>query len=194
MGPSSGWPQESPGWWRAVVGRSLPAWKPWRKFVSEGGAASCCLPAVRLLRSSQSQRHIDESLHSGHQNLATILIFNQNSLLKADWMMWLLSLISRYMTVVIEQRFSTCGLWPLWQAPTSKNMYIMVHSSSKNDSYEVATKLILWLAVTTAWRTVLNDRSIRKVGDLCSGLMARDVFSSELVYGWSSTFFSGRDL
>lgn len=46
-------------------------------------------------------KHVSESLHTGHQNLATVLIFNQNSPLRADWMKGLRPLVSKYTTVVI---------------------------------------------------------------------------------------------
>jgi hypothetical protein len=42
--------------------------------------------------------------------------------------------------------------------------YTMLHNSSKDYSYEIATKVILRLGVTTTWGTVLKGRSIRKTG------------------------------
>lgn len=46
----------------------------------------------------------------------------------------------------------------------SKNISIMIHNRSKTIvSHEIAAKIVLWLGVTTTWRTVLKDHSIRKV-------------------------------
>ena len=47
------------------------------------------------------------------------------------------------------------------------DIYIMVHNSSKI-SYEIATKIILWLVLTITWDSVLDSCSIKKVDKHCS--------------------------
>jgi hypothetical protein len=45
-------------------------------------------------------------------------------------------------------------------ATSISKLYIMIHSSRKI-SYDTATKIVLWLGVTTTWGAVLKGHSIR---------------------------------
>jgi hypothetical protein len=47
------------------------------------------------------------------------------------------------------------------------DVYIMIHSRAKL-CYEVATKINVWLGITTTLETVLKGHSLRKVGNHCS--------------------------
>lgn len=55
-----------------------------------------------------------------------------------------------------------CIMTPLAQLYL-QHMYIISHKGSKNFSYQVAMKIILWLWVTTAWGSILTGNSIKKV-------------------------------
>ena len=48
------------------------------------------------------------------------------------------------------------------------DIYIMIPGNSKNYSFEIATKIILWLGVTTTWGTVLDGQNTRNIENHCS--------------------------
>ena len=67
------------------------------------------------------------------------------------------------------------------------DIFIMIHNSSKI-TYQIATRIILWPGVTTAWGTVLNGHSIRKVENHCtkrctSGWIC-EISSDQYKEGW----------
>lgn len=64
-----------------------------------------------------------------------------------------------------------CTVLNLWvtnneNTPCVSDIYMTMHNSSRI-SYEVATKAILWLGVTTTRGTVLKGLGIRKVENHC---------------------------
>jgi hypothetical protein len=69
--------------------------------------------------------------------------------------------------------FSTCGLWPLWQTSISKNIYIIIHNSSKIQLYSGNRSNFMVGRATTTWRTGLKGRSIRKVEPTALGLQSQ---------------------
>ena len=56
-----------------------------------------------------------------------------------------------------------------WPRPLENtDIYIAIQNSSKNYSYEIETKIISWLGLTTTRRTVLTGHRIRKIENLCT--------------------------
>lgn len=82
-------------------------------------------------------------------------------------------------------RVVVLNLWdtnPLWANITfigvnhwpseNHDIYIMVHKQQENNSYEVATKIFLWLEVTTNLRNCTKGSQCRKVEDCWSTPMS----------------------